>query len=217
MSTGARPKYSATEALERCGKLIGCGTYKLGALDSDADNLVFDCFSFAVRYAFGLDGHRPGFNRDWKVDWMTGATATVVDDLNSNSAVENALFGDRELFEVVVGPPRLGDIIAAPTIHLVGHPEPWIGHAVIVSGIGRGNGVWDPQAPTYAMLDIIECRGPNERNPAIRQTNGTWFDERRGTWPKVIHRPWLLRVNAPPTPKPVATQLPGPGEASSSR
>jgi hypothetical protein len=216
VSTGARPKYSATEALERCRKLLDCGTYKLGALDEEADKLIFDCFSFVVRYGYGLDGHRPGFNRDWKVDWMTGWTASVVDDLNSNSAVENALFGDRELFEVVLGPPRLGDIIAAPTIRLPGHPDPWVGHAVMVTGITRAKGVWDPARPTFAMLDVIECRGPDGRNPAIRQTNGTWFDERAGIWPKVQHRPWLLRVNAPQT-RPAATAVPTAGGATSHR
>lgn len=194
--TGARPKYSAADAVARCAKLIGDGTYKLGALDEEADALVFDCTSFCIRYGYGLDGHRPGYNRGWKEDWCTGATSTVVDDINSNSAVEDARCGARELFELVTGAPRLGDIIAAPTIRLDGHPDPWIGHAVIVSGIDRAERRWDPFDPQFALLDVIECRGPNKRNPAIRATNGTWFDARGMDWPKVQHRPWLLRVRA---------------------
>lgn len=194
--TGARPKYNALEALERCKKLVGAGTYLLGALDEDADRLVFDCTSLVMRHAFGLDGHRPNFNRDWKVDFMTGATATVVDDINSNSAIENALFGNRELFEIVTGAPQLGDLIACPTIRLPQHPDkgPWIGHAAIVSGVDRARGKWDPQLPLFSLLDIIECRGPDERHPAIRYHNGTYFEGWRDTWPKVQHRSWLLRV-----------------------
>lgn len=193
--TGARPKYTPLEAVERCRKLIGSGIYKLGALDSDADKLVFDCTSFCMRYGYGLDGHRQGYNRGWSVDWCTSATATVVDDINSNSAIEDAMHG-AELFELVIGPPQIGDIIAAPTIRLEGHAAPWIGHGVIVCGVDRAKGHWDPQAPTFAALDVIECRGPNGRNPAIRITNGTWFDDRRIAWPKVNHRSWLLRVRA---------------------
>lgn len=192
--TGARPRYTVAEAIERARKLIGAGTYKLGALDSEVDDLVFDCTSFCLRHAFGLDGHRPGYNRDWKVDWCTGTTSSVVDDLNSNSAIEDAFHG-RELFELVVGPPLPGDIIAAPTIRLgesiVG---PWIGHAAIVSNVDRAKHKWDPMRPQFALLDVIECRGPDGRHPAIRQSNGTWFDERSLTWPKVNHRAWLLRV-----------------------
>lgn len=191
--TGARPKYTAAEAVERARKLIGAGTYKLGALDQDADRLVFDCTSFCMRYAYGLDGHRPGYNRGWGEDWCTGATATVVDDINSNSAIEDAMHA-RELFELVVGEPRIGDIIAAPTIRIPAQEQPWIGHGVIVVGMARARHRWDPQAPEFSLLDVLECRGPNDRNPAIRYTTGEWFDGRRRTWPKVEHRPWLLRV-----------------------
>lgn len=193
--TGARPKFTAAEALERCKRLIGAGTYRLGALDQEADQLVFDCTSFCLRHAYGIDGHRPGYNRDWREDWCTGATSTVADDVNSNSAVEDAMHA-RDLFELVVGAPQVGDIIAAPTIRLASHPEPFIGHGVIVFGVERAHRKWDPSRPTFALLDVIECRGPNGRNPAIRATNGTWFDERAQTWPKVQHRPWLLRVRA---------------------
>jgi hypothetical protein len=189
--TGA--KYLAIEALERCKKLIGAGTYKLGASDKDADDLVFDCLSFCVRYGYGIAGHRPGFNRDWKEDWMTGATSSVIDDLNSNSAIEDA-FHARELFELVTGPPQLGDIIAAPTIRLQGHPDPWVGHAVIVAGVERAHRRWDPQHPAFALLDVVECHGPDKTHPAIRMNNGTYFDGWRATWPKVQHRSWLLRV-----------------------
>jgi len=194
--TGARPKYAPAEAVERCRKLIGVGTYHLGALDSDADELVFDCTSFCIRYAYGLDGHRPGFNRGWSDDWMTGATSTVVDDINSNSAIEDAMHA-RELFEIVTGPPLVGDLIVAPTVRLPGHPKPWIGHGVIVSNVDRAKHRWDPQLPQFALLDVIECHSVPKTEPptpAIRQTNGTYFDSWRQTWPNVQHRSWLLRV-----------------------
>jgi cell wall-associated NlpC family hydrolase len=186
--------YSPAQAVARCLALVGKGEYRLGALDSDAERGVFDCTSFCMRYAYGLPGHIPGYNTGWGQDWMTGATSTVVDDLNSNSAVEDAMHA-AALFQLVIGPPLVGDIIAAPTVYLAGH-KPWIGHGVIVVGTERARGHWDPQRPTFAALDVVECHGPDGCSPAIRRTTGAWFDERGQTWPKVQHRPWLLRVRA---------------------
>lgn len=192
-----RPKHTPAEALERCRALVGKGQYLLGALDGDAARQVFDCTSFSMRYAFELAGKRLGFNRAWTEDWCTGTRASVVDHINSNSAIEDAMH-ERDLFEFVTGRPELGDLVVCPTIRLPDHPDkgPWIGHAAIVSGVDRSKHRWDPQAPQFALLDIIECRGPDGRSPAIRQTNGTYFDTWRQTWPKVNHRSWLLRVRA---------------------
>jgi hypothetical protein len=190
------PKYTASEAVDRARRLVGAGTYKLGALDSDADRLVFDCTSFCMRYAYGIEGHRPGYNRGWGVDWCTGATPTVIDDVNSNSAIEDA-FHAMDLFRLVAGQPSIGDIIAAPTIRLpASGAGPWIGHAMIVVGTSRARGQWDPCHPKWDLLDTLECHGPDGTHPAIRTNTGVWFDERAATWPKPQHRPWLLRVIA---------------------
>ena len=187
-----RPLVAARDAVTRALALIGQGTYKLGALDSDAVNAVFDCTSFCMRYCYGIPGHRPGYNTGWGTDWCTGQTATVEDDLNSNSAIEDALHA-RDLFEAVTGAPRVGDILAYPTIRITGS-GPWIGHAAICVEVARAKWNWDPQRPAFSLLDMVECHGPDGTTPAIRRTTGGVFDRHSVTWPKLQHRSWLLRV-----------------------
>ena len=189
-----RPKNAAATAVSYALSLVGKGTYHLGARDADAANLVFDCTSFCMRYCYGIAGHRPGYNRGWGVDWCTGQTATVEDDLNSNSAIEDALHA-RDLFEVVMGPPLPGDIMAYPTIRIPGQTAgPWIGHAAICVDVSRARHNWDPHRPAFGLLDMVECHGPNGLTPAIRRTTGAVFDRHSVTWPKAYHRSWLLRV-----------------------
>lgn len=189
-----RPRVAARDAVIRALSLVGQGTYKLGALDSDAVNAVFDCTSFCMRYCYGIPGHRPGYNTGWGSDWCTGTTSTVEHDLNSNSAIEDALHA-RDLFEVVVGRPEVGDILAYPTITITGASGgPWIGHAAICVDVTRARGNWDPMRPAFTLLDMVECHGPNGITPAIRRTNGAVFDRHSVTWPKPQHRSWLLRV-----------------------
>lgn len=189
-----RPMAQAAGAVAEALRWIGKGTYKLGALDSDAKLGVFDCTSFAMRHCFGIAGHRPGFNKGWGVDWCTGETATVVDDINSNSAIEDALHW-QDLFQVATGAPHIGDILAYPTIHLPGSDAgPWIGHAAICVDVSRAAGRWDWAMPRFDLLDMVECHGPNGTTPAIRRTTGLVFDKHSITWPKPQHRSWLLRV-----------------------
>lgn len=193
-NTGPRPRNSSDQAVKEALALVGSGTYRLGAIDDDARQLVFDCTSFCMRHCYGIAGHRKGYNKGWLVDWSTGVTPSVVDDLNSNSAIEDAIHGG-EVFDIVRGPPQLGDICAYPTIRLPEHADRrWIGHAAIVVGISRAQHHWDFQLPRFGLLDIVECVGPDGRRPAIRRGTGTGFDEHTNTWPKPEHRSYLLRV-----------------------
>jgi hypothetical protein len=138
-----------------------------------------DCFGFAVCEVYGIKRHRVGFN--------TGPWATVSDDLNSNSAIEDADHHG-ELFERVFTPAP-GVLLAYPTIRLTGHT--WIGHIAIVTSVSRCL-EWDHDHPWYSLLDVVQCSGPNGRKPGIVSTDGAIWDHHDAQWPK--SRTVMLRV-----------------------
>ena len=184
MSTGPWPRYAATQAVAQANALVGRGTYWLGTgdIDTSGDDRR-DCFGFAVCELYGIRRHRQGFNH--------GPWATVSDDLNCNSAIEDADHA-RELF-VRVEKPALGTLLTYPTIRLDGHPQVWIGHIGIVVGVLRCL-EWDNERPDYASLDVVQCRGPNGRKPGIIASDGAVWDHHDVTWPKPEHRTVMLRV-----------------------
>jgi hypothetical protein len=185
-STGARPLYTAAQAVAHARALAGRGVYQLGTgdIDSSGDG-PRDCFGFAFCEVYGVKRHRPGFNR--------GAWSSVSDDLNCNSAIEDADHAG-ELFERVFTPAP-GVLLVYPTIRLAGHDQPWIGHVAIVVGMSRCL-EWDHRFPSYAHLDVVQCRGPNGRKPGIVATDGAGWDVHDHTWPKAEHRTVMLRVKA---------------------
>lgn len=188
-----RPSNPDYRAVVQAIAMIGRGTYLLGARDVDASHQIFDCNSFAVRYCYGIPGHRPGYNRGWRADPLFPSGASVVDDINSNSLIEDA-FHLRELARHVSDHPQVGDLLAYPTISLPGSGAgPWIGHVAIVVGCSRA-ATFDVARPDYSMLDIVECIGPDGRTPAIRRSNGGVFDHHSVTWPKPQHMSRLLRI-----------------------
>lgn len=182
---GQRPR-SAAEAVAIARDLVGQMTYWLGTGDCDTANWGrSDCAGFAICRCYGLRRHRPGFN--------VGPWASVSDDLNCNSAIEDADHA-RELFEhVTSGPPQLGDLLCYPTFHLPGHPKPWIGHVAIVVGLERLL-EWDWARPTWSYLDVVQCAGPNGRTPGVIATTASHWDDHDRTWPKPEHRSSLIRV-----------------------
>ena len=182
--TGSRPLYTADQAVAHARLHVGRGVYKLGTGDLDSHGEEpRDCFGFACCEAYGIRRHRPGFNR--------GSWATVSDDLNCNSAIEDADHAG-ELFERV-HTPALGILLVYPTIRLAGHPDPWIGHVAIVVGAARCR-EWDHAHPSYALLDVVQCRGPNGRRPGIVATDGSIWDHHDALWPRPEHRTVMLRV-----------------------
>lgn len=182
ISTGLRPRFAAAHAVVQARALVGRGVYMLGTGDdtSQGDD-PRDCFGFAVCELYGIKRHRPGFNR--------GRWSTVEDDLNCNSAIEDADHG-RELFERVTT-PALGALLVYPTIRLPGHPQVWIGHVGIVVGVSR---CLEWVQPSYASLDVVQCRGPNGRKPGIVATDGAIWDHHDTVWPNPEHRTVMLRV-----------------------
>jgi len=182
--TGPRPLYTADQAVARARALVGRGVYELGTggIDSSGDD-PRDCAGFAICELFGIRRHRPGFN--------VGSWATVSDDVNPNSAREDALHA-RELFEHMFTPAP-GVLIMYPTIHLDGHPQPWIGHVKIVVGVSRCT-TWDHDRPDWSLLDTIECCGPDGRKPGIVAGTGAAMVTHDRKWPKPEHRTMMVRV-----------------------
>lgn len=183
MTAAGRP-CSAIAAVTVARSLVGTGVYELGTGDCDTPiGGPSDCAGFALCRCYGLRRHRPGFNR--------GAWASIEDDLNCNSAIEDA---DHhcELF-VRADRPALGDLLAYPTFRLLGHAAPWIGHIAIVVGVARVL-EWDPARPQWHLLDVVQCAGPNGRNPGIVATDARHWDDHDAQWPRSLHRSSLLRV-----------------------
>lgn len=182
--TGPRPLHDADAAVRHAIAMVGRGVYQLGTGDLESNNDdPRDCFGFAVNECFGLRRHQPGFNR--------GPWASVEDDLNCNSAIEDADHAG-ELFERVTTPAP-GILIAYPTIRIAGHPDPWIGHIGIVVGVSRC-AEWDHDRPQYEFLDVVHCHGPNGRRPGIVKTDGSPWSLHDHNWPKPEHRTAMLRV-----------------------
>jgi hypothetical protein len=185
-SIGPRPLYTADEAIARALVAVGHGVYQLGAGDMNSTGEgPRDCFGFAFCECYGVPRHRPGFNR--------GPWATVEDDLNCNSAIEDADHAG-DLFERVATPAP-GCLILYPTIHLPGHAGPWIGHVKIVVGISRCL-EWDVEHPDWTLLDTVECCGPPGRHPGIIRGTGAGMTDHDARWPKPAHRTAMLRVKA---------------------
>lgn len=154
-----------------------------------------DC-RYAINHSYKLPAHRPGFNH--------GAWATVSDDLNYNSAIEDSEHA-QDLFVPVTNAPQLGDIVTYPTIMLRDHAtgdwirnpdgsiKKWIGHGSIVVGVDRAAG-FDLSAPKFALLDIVHCHGPAGVGPAITRSDGSVFDIHSERWPLAEHCSRLIRL-----------------------
>lgn len=194
--TGPRPLRTADEAVARALALVDRGVYELGTgdLPSTGDD-TRDCFGFAVCECYGIKRHRPGFNGGWyeapSTEHPQGRSPSVTDDLNCNSAIDDAdHHGD--LFERVTT-PFPGALILYPTIRLQGHARPWIGHVKLVTSVSRCC-EWNHDAPDWSLLDTVECAGPNGRRPGIVAGTGATMAAHDRIWPKPEHRTVMLRV-----------------------
>lgn len=139
-----------------------------------------DCAGFAMAWCYRLPRTRPGFNRNVPGkprDLVTYPDApTIVDDINVDSAIEDAGYA-QELFAPVVGTPALGDLLVYPTIAKIGAAGPWPGHVAIVIGVDA----WD--AAHFSSLVVAQCMGGEDRKPAILITDGSIWDHHSATWP----------------------------------
>jgi len=150
---------------------------------ADADGrLGTDCAGFALSWCWKLTRHRPGYNK--------GGAFDVESDINSNSAIGDAV-GARDCFELAMGMPKPGDLLAYPTFRCNGLL--FIGHVAIIVDTSRAT-AWDPQQPRYDLLDIAQSHGPNYFQPGVVRTDGSVFEKHRETWPKPEQTVYMLRV-----------------------
>lgn len=185
----ARPLYNAIEAVARARLRIGHGVYRLGTgnIDTPLDG-ESDCCGFSSCYAYGIRRHRPGYN--------VGPHATVSDDVNCNSSIEDAHHAG-DLFKVI-SRPELGALLKYPTIRIRGKDgkiKEFCGHEGIVVGISRAL-EWDALQPDYRLLDVVQCCGPNGHTPGIIASNGAAWHAHDQLWSKPEHRTWMLRVES---------------------
>lgn len=182
---------TAEQAVKLALSLVGTGVYWLGTGDCDTDTrssaFASDCAGFAINICYNIRRHRPGFNK--------GAWSTVEDDINCNSAIEDARH-KQELFEAVVPESDYtvlpGDLLTYPTIRIKDAHEQWhtfIGHVGLIWDVPKG---WNLVRDGWKRLGIVQCCGPNGRHPGIIQTTGAHWDEHDHDWPKnksVVIRP----------------------------
>lgn len=194
------------EAVERAASLVDQGEYILGTgnyrpsqdADGNAVDLPFtqregagpsgcDCAGFAVCWCYKVIRHQPGFN--------AGAWATVSDDINVDSVIEDARH-DQALGTVITTPVE-GAWLLYPTIRDPRNPQPFIGHVAIIESVPAE---FDPDSPDYRTLTVIQCRGPNGQKPAIIRSDGSFWWNHDQLWPKPQHRSVMVLPNAPDAP-----------------
>lgn len=177
------------------GYALGTGDYRpqngvdLPWTERERDHTVGSDCAFAITYSYMLRRHMPGFNK--------GGKFNVEDDINYNSAIGDAL-GAAQCFVIATGDPQPGDIVCYPTFRLPGVPQPFIGHGAIVVDVSRVTSAnpWDPTRPRYDLLDVVQCKGPDGRKPAMIRTDGSIWLHHAEQWPKPEHTVYLLRAVA---------------------
>lgn len=142
-----------------------------------------DCAGFAICWAWKLQRHRPGFN--------VGAWATVSDDINVNSALEDGLH-KQELFITLPEGANIqpGDLLLYPTIEVKvnGAKKRFIGHVGLVESIPV-----DFRYSDWRGLSIIQCHGPNGYTPGVVRTDGSIWAHHDSLWSKLEHRSRVVR------------------------
>lgn len=150
---------------------------------SNANGLGSDCAGFAICWCWKLRRNRPGFNK--------GSWASVEDDINCNSALEDAQH-KQELFTLVKPGEevRPGDLLIYPTFYLAGHPKPWIGHVCIVIRVPPG---WVLGKNRFSELTVAQCHGPDTFTPGVVITDGSIWDQHDHMWPGELQRSYVVR------------------------
>ncbi len=180
------------EARDRALSLVGrTEPYVLGTGDYRSDSpLPFttnplgygsDCWGFAGAWCYMLKRHRKGFNK--------GPWATVSDDINCDSAIEQAEHPQAtdRLFEVIER-AEPGCLLVMPSVR---DPKTRkrirIGHVWFVYDVPAE---WDTSKPQYELLDTIQCQASSR--PAIKRGPGPSKDGR--TFRGVTNDAWRLRL-----------------------
>lgn len=186
---------SVAEAIARMKSMVGMPyPYELATGDYSGETPVgpWDCAGAALCEALKIKRHRPGFAKGpLPVAWAR--FADVEDDINTNSAIKDALI-HQELFRFVRANELLepGDFLAYPTIYLRdehGDLHRWIGHVqMVLEPAGAfGNG-------PFRGVKIAHAHGLDGRVPAVEIGFATKMDEHNAQWSKPYHKAWALRL-----------------------
>lgn len=138
-----------------------------------------DCAGFAICWAWKLRRGRPGFNK--------GGWATVSDDINSDSFLEDA--EHKKELSSVVKVPAVGDLLIYPSYRKSGK-RLLIGHVGIIEAVPAE---WDEDNPQYELLTVLQACGPNKRKPAVLKTNGETWAKHDKLWSLPQHRTRIVR------------------------
>lgn len=160
--------------------LLGTGTYHpinggSGVVEDvpwsyGKGGLGSDCAGFAICWCWKLPRHRLGFNR--------GSWATISDDLNVNSIVEDS-HHKCELTEPELEAwdhPIVGDLLCYPSFKFKG--VPFIGHVALIERVPE-----DYTDGRYDQLTVIQCHGPDHFKPGVVRTDGSLFLHHDSKWP----------------------------------
>ena len=148
----------------------------------------FDCAGAAICYAHQLKRHRPGFNR--------GRWATVSDDINCNSMIEDAEHKQELFVPVAEDDVKPGDMIAYPTIYVRRLLRPtlkFIGHVQMVVKAPTG---WTRDGMGFTALSVVHCHGPDRRIPGVTLGDGLACDMHDERWGKPQHQTRIVRRRA---------------------
>lgn len=186
---------SASDAVARMLGMVGLPfPYQLGTGTFDGEALIgpWDCIG-AILDAYRIKRHRPGFARgSLPKGWER--FADVVDDINSNSMIKDALINQDLWRFVAEGEPlEPGDALVYPTIIIRdaddGEYHRFTGHGQMViypNGALSGG--------PYRPVQIAHAHGPNGRMPAVEISSAKVMDKHNEVWPKLAHKAWALRV-----------------------
>lgn len=180
------PEEAVQRALSMRGRTeryqLGTGDYRpRGDIDlpftAKAGKVGSDCWGFAGAWAYKLPRHRPGFNK--------GPWATVSDDINCDSAIEDAEHL-RELYEVVSTPAK-GDLLVMPSIRGPDRRRIRIGHVWLVVDVPAE---WDAAAPQLDLLTTMQCQA--SLPPAIKHGPGPRYDG--SSFRGMVDPRWRIRI-----------------------
>jgi hypothetical protein len=155
--------------------ILGTGNHK-GPTKGRTGVLGFDCWGFAASYCFDQPRHEPGFNK--------GSWATVTDDRNCDSAIEEAEHIGKAYQVVTV--PRIGDLLVMPSIRDKAGHRIRIGHVWLVSGVPAEL----PPPGRYSDFDTVQCQASTR--PAIKRGPGPKTDAT--TFRGLVDEAWRVRV-----------------------
>lgn len=152
----------------------------------------WDCAGAAICEAFEVTRHRPGYARG-ALPPAWSRFADVIDDINTNSVIKDALL-NQDLFRFVPDGELLegGDLLAYPTIIIhdsSGEVHRFVGHvqmALTPNGARAGG--------PYSGVRVLHACGGDGRRPAVIESSAKVMDRHNEIWPKLAHRAWALRV-----------------------